>query len=112
MCGICGELRFDGQLPDLATLTRMSEKLARRDTDAGIDRPKGYFPVPALKHVRGILQSDACSQRGLYQCAYVDKLLAEPEAYFTRTQGSKLWHLAVLEWWLQLHVDGRAASHV
>ena len=33
MCGICGELRFDGQLPDLAALTRMSAKLARRGPD-------------------------------------------------------------------------------
>ena len=82
--------------------------------DAVIDRPKGYFPVPALKHVRGpflalmrgILQSDACIRRGLYQRAYVDKLLADPQAHFTRIQGSKLWHLALLEWWLQVHVDG------
>ena len=81
--------------------------------DAVIDRPKGYFPVPALKHVRGpflelmrgILQSDACIRRGLYQRAYVDKLLANPESHFTRIQGSKLWHLALLEWWLQVHVD-------
>ena len=82
--------------------------------DAVIDRPKGYFPVPALKHVRGpflelmrgILQSDACIRRGLYQRAYVDKVLANPEAHFTRIQGSKLWHMALLEWWLQVHVDG------
>ncbi|MBU0590391.1 MAG: N-acetylglutaminylglutamine amidotransferase [Gammaproteobacteria bacterium] len=82
--------------------------------DAVIDRPKGYFPVPALKHVRGpflelmrgILLSDACVRRGLYQRAYVDKLLADPQAHFTRIQGSKLWHLALLEWWLQVHVDG------
>ena len=82
--------------------------------DAVIDRPKGYFPVPALKHVRGpflelmrgILMSDACIRRGLYQRAYVDKLLADPQAHFTRIQGSKLWHLALLEWWLQVHVDG------
>ena len=81
--------------------------------DAVIDRPKGYFPVPALKHVRGpflelmrgILQSDACIRRGLYQRAYVDKVLANPEAHFTRIQGSKLWHMALLEWWLQVHVD-------
>ena len=45
-------------------------------------------------------------QRGLYQRTYVDKLLADPEAHFTRIQGSKLWHLALLEWWLQVHVDG------
>ncbi len=83
--------------------------------DAVIDRPKGYFPVPALKYVRGsflelmrgILMSPACLQRGLYQRAYVDEMLANPEApeHFTRINGSKLWHLALLEWWLQLHVD-------
>ncbi|HUX63611.1 N-acetylglutaminylglutamine amidotransferase [Sulfuricella sp.] len=81
--------------------------------DAVIDRPKGYFPVPALKYVRGdflefmrnILLSDACMKRGLYQRPYVEKLLAEPEAHFTRIQGSKLWHLALLELWLQLNVD-------
>lgn len=83
--------------------------------DAVIDRPKGYFPVPALKYVRGpflemmrgILTSEACHKRGLYQRDYVDKLLAAPEApeHFTRINGSKLWHLALLEWWLQVHVD-------
>jgi asparagine synthase (glutamine-hydrolysing) len=82
--------------------------------DAVIDRPKGYFPVPALKYVRGdflermraILNSEACLRRGLYQRAYVEKLLADPEAHLTRIQGSKLWHLALLEWWLQINVDG------
>ncbi|MDD5031305.1 MAG: asparagine synthase-related protein, partial [Rhodoferax sp.] len=82
--------------------------------DAVIDRPKGYFPVPALKYVRGpflelmrdLLNSQACRERGLYQRAYVDKLLAAPEApeHFTRINGSKLWHLALLEWWLQVHL--------
>src|SRR5450830_656523 len=33
MCGICGELRFDGAAPDLAALARMSEQLARRGPD-------------------------------------------------------------------------------
>ena len=85
--------------------------------DAVIDRPKGYFPVPALKYVRGpflelmrsILCSPACLRRGLYQRDYVEKLLAAPEApeHFTRINGSKLWHLALLEWWLQVHVDAK-----
>ncbi len=82
--------------------------------DAVIDRPKGYFPVPALKYVRGpfldfmreILTSDACRRRGIYQPAYVERLLAEPERHLTRIQGSKLWHLALLEFWLQRNVDG------
>ena len=33
MCGICGELRFDGSSPDLAIIKRMSEKIARRGPD-------------------------------------------------------------------------------
>lgn len=80
--------------------------------DAVIDRPKGYFPMPALKYVRGefydfmqgILNSEACRNRGLYNRPYVDKLLAEPEQHFTRIQGSKLWHLSLLEYWLQLNL--------
>jgi asparagine synthase (glutamine-hydrolysing) len=81
--------------------------------DAIIDRPKGYFPVPALKYVRGdflrlmidTLNSRACRERGLFQRAYVDKLLAEPDANMTPLNGSKLWHLALLELWLQRNVD-------
>ncbi len=79
-----------------------------------VDRPKGYFPMPALKYVSGeflelmraTLDSRACRERGLFNRAYVDKLLAAPEQYFTRLQGSKLWHLALLELWLQRNVDG------
>ncbi len=81
--------------------------------DAVIDRPKGYFPMPALKYVRGdflefmqdILNSQACRERGLYSRAYVDMLLSAPEMHHTRLQGSKLWHLALLEYWLQRNVD-------
>ena len=82
-----------------------------RIPDAVIDRKKGYFPMPALKYVRGdflnfmrdILNSQACRNRGLYQRAYVDRLLDAPEQHHTRIQGSKLWHLALLEYWLQHH---------
>ena len=81
--------------------------------DPVIDRPKAYFPVPALKYVRGeflefmknILLSDSARQRGLFQPAYVEKLLAKPEEYHTRLQGSKLWHLALLEMWLQRNLN-------
>uniref|UniRef100_UPI0035664C49 asparagine synthase-related protein n=1 Tax=Guyparkeria sp. TaxID=2035736 RepID=UPI0035664C49 len=80
-----------------------------RIPDAVIDRPKGYFPVPALKFVRGpflefmreILTSDTARARGLFEPAYVEKLLAEPDRHFTRLQGAKIWHLAVFELWLQ-----------
>jgi asparagine synthase (glutamine-hydrolysing) len=81
--------------------------------DAVIDRPKGYFPMPALKYVRGeflefmraILDSAACRGRRLYERGYVDGLLAAPDMHLTRIHGSKLWHLAALELWLQRHVD-------
>jgi len=81
--------------------------------DMVIDRRKGYFPMPALKYVRGefldfmqdILNSRACIERGVYQRSYVEKLLGAPERYHTRIQGSKLWHLALLEYWLQRNVD-------
>ena len=81
--------------------------------DSVIDRPKGYFPMPALKYVRGdfldfmrgILDSSACRRRGLYQRSYIEHLLIEPERHLTRIQGSKLWHLALLEYWLQRNVD-------
>ncbi len=77
--------------------------------DEVIDRPKGYFPMPALKYVRGefldfmrdILDSQRCRERGLFSRDYIDMLLAAPEMHHTRIQGSKLWHLAVFEYWLQ-----------
>jgi asparagine synthase (glutamine-hydrolysing) len=87
--------------------------IARKYLPAGvIDRPKGYFPVPALKYVRGdfldfmrdILSSNTCRQRALFNPIYIDKLLAAPESYMTALQGSKLWHLALLELWLQTHI--------
>lgn len=81
--------------------------------DSVIDRPKAYFPVPALKYVRGdfldfmrnMLNSSAARQRGLFNPTYIEKLLANPEDYLTVIQGSKLWHAALLELWLQTHVD-------
>lgn len=84
--------------------------------DAVIDRPKGYFPMPALTRLRGefldfmrdILGSEACRRRELFDRAYVDRLLAAPEAGFTPIGGAPLRHLALLELWLQLNVDGVA----
>jgi asparagine synthase (glutamine-hydrolysing) len=83
---------------------------------AVIDRPKGYFPVPALKYLQGsvlervrdALTSQAARERGLFRPDYVDLLLADPGAHITPLRGSKLWQLGLLEWWLQTHVEGRA----
>ncbi|MGY6632460.1 MAG: N-acetylglutaminylglutamine amidotransferase [Alkalilacustris sp.] len=74
-----------------------------------IDRPKGYFPVPALKYVAGpylemcrdALTSQAARDRGLFRAEYLDALLADPPAHVTRLRGSELWQVALLEMWLQ-----------
>ncbi len=76
---------------------------------AVIDRPKGYFPVPALKYIQGeyldfvqdILNQPQAQNRELFQRGYVDSLLAAPEAHITPLRGSKLWQVALLEFWLQ-----------
>ncbi len=76
-----------------------------------IDRPKGYFPVPALKYLQGpyldlvrdALHAPEARARGLYQDAYVDRLLAAPNEELTALRGNKLWQLALLELWLQSH---------
>lgn len=90
------------------------KRLARgRIPDGVIDRPKGYFPVPALKYVRGefldfmhgVLDTPAARARGVFRREYLDALFAAPEAWMTRLQGSKLWHAALFELWFQLNVD-------
>ena len=76
-----------------------------------IDRPKGYFPVPALKYIRGeyldfvsgIVKSDACRSRQIINSDYVDMLLESPEDHITPLKGSKLWQVALLEFWMQQH---------
>jgi asparagine synthase (glutamine-hydrolysing) len=76
-----------------------------------IDRPKGYFPVPALKYLRGpfldrvrdILSQPAARNRGIFNPTYVDRLLQDPEGNITPLRGSKLWQVALLEYWLQSH---------
>jgi asparagine synthase (glutamine-hydrolysing) len=79
--------------------------------DEVIDRPKGYFPVPALKYLRGeslvmvrdALGSRAARERGVFRRPYVERLLAAPEDHLTPLGGSKLWQIAALELWLQTH---------
>lgn len=76
-----------------------------------IDRPKGYFPMPALKYLRGeflefardALLNETARERGLFQGDYVEELLKNPEKHITPLQGSKLWQLSLLERWLQTH---------
>ncbi|MTH99842.1 N-acetylglutaminylglutamine amidotransferase [Roseibium sp. RKSG952] len=76
---------------------------------AVIDRPKGYFPVPALKYIQGsyldmvrdTLTNEAARSRGLFNASYLEKLFKEPTQYITKLRGSELWQVALLELWLQ-----------
>ena len=78
---------------------------------AVIDRPKGYFPVPALKYlegeylewVRDTLFSSRSRARGIFAPEYVERVMRAPEAHITRLRGSKLWQMTVLEHWLSVH---------
>ncbi len=83
-----------------------------------IDRPKGYFPVPALTHlegpyldlVRGALYAPIAKERGLFDAEAVDALLADPNGKLTPLRGNELWQIGLLELWLQRHgVTGPAA---
>ena len=77
-----------------------------------IDRPKGYFPVPALEIPRRRLSGDgprrivigkAARERGLFRPAYLEALFAAPKDHITPLRGSELWQVALLEMWLQTH---------
>jgi asparagine synthase (glutamine-hydrolysing) len=76
---------------------------------AVIDRTKGYFPVPGIRHlhgevlgmVRDALTNDAARSRGLYRSETVNALLAAPNETRTTLGSNALWQLAVLEMWLQ-----------
>lgn len=78
-----------------------------------INREKGYFPMPALKYIKGkyydfvydILNSLSCKNRGLFNRNYVDNLLKSPNSNLTAIKGNKLWHLAATEYWLQKNID-------
>jgi asparagine synthase (glutamine-hydrolysing) len=72
-----------------------------------IDRPKGYFPVPGLKHLQGRTRDwvselllDPSQDRGLFQPAMLERLLASPAEDITPLRGSKLWQMAALNLWL------------
>ncbi|QZX85439.1 N-acetylglutaminylglutamine amidotransferase [Metapseudomonas otitidis] len=74
---------------------------------AVIDRPKGYFPVPGLKHLQGRTRDwvrelllEGGNDRGLFNRASLERLLAHPEEDLTPLRGSRLWQLAALNLWL------------
>jgi asparagine synthase (glutamine-hydrolysing) len=77
--------------------------------DAVIDRPKGYFPVPGVRHldgpildrVRDALMAPAAQTRGLFRPDVVESLLSDPNRRRTTIGGNVLWQVGLLEMWLQ-----------
>ena len=100
------KMKQDGKYP----LKKIARELLPSSV---IDRKKGYFPMPALKHVQGdflefmsdILTSSACLNRGVFNQNYVEKVINSPRDYMTALNGSRLWHLALFEFWMQINVD-------
>ncbi|CAI7980034.1 asparagine synthase (glutamine-hydrolyzing) [Parafrankia soli] len=74
-----------------------------------IDRPKGYFPVPAIRHLDGpflarvadALTDPVARSRGLFRKDWVDEMLADPNSNRTTLGANALWQAALLEMWLQ-----------
>jgi asparagine synthase (glutamine-hydrolysing) len=76
-----------------------------------VDRPKGYFPVPALKHMEGatlalmreVLSPERIRKRGIFNETSIQKLLENPSDHLTPLGASKLWQVGLLEYWLEQH---------
>jgi asparagine synthase (glutamine-hydrolysing) len=107
-------IEFSNRIPSRHKLGDGGKKILKEAARAVvpaavIDRPKGYFPVPALKYlegalldyVRDALLSDTCRGRNLYQSDYIATLLDSPQDHITPLRGSKLWQVGLLELWLQ-----------
>ncbi len=79
-----------------------------------IDRPKGCFPVPTLRHlgdgmqalVRDALLAPEARRRSIFEPCVVKRLLDDPNRTSTPVGGSVLWQIALLELWLQAHGIG------
>lgn len=84
---------------------------------AVIDRTKGYFPVPGIRHLSGgvldlvgdALHSQAARERGLYRADALTRLFADPNGIRTTLGSNELWQVAMLELWLQQIQSGSAA---
>ncbi len=74
-----------------------------------IDRTKGYFPVPGIRHLEGevldlvhdALGSQPARDRGLFEPGPIESLLADPNTTRTTLGSNELWQVALLEMWLQ-----------
>src|SRR5690349_12853629 len=109
MCGICGEIGFDGRAANMPAVT-MTHTLASRGPDRDARWTDGPVPVgqrrlavidvPAASRLDGkllddvvdVLRPPAAKARGLIDYGYVDALLADPDRRFAG-RGDRLGHL-------------------
>jgi asparagine synthase (glutamine-hydrolysing) len=74
-----------------------------------IDRTKGYFPVPGIRHLEGevltlvkdTMRNRSARDRALYRPEVLDVLFAAPNDIRTTRGVNVLWQLGLLEMWLQ-----------
>jgi asparagine synthase (glutamine-hydrolysing) len=77
--------------------------------DDVIDRPKGYFRVPAMKQfegplldrVKAALTDPAARRRDMFQPTALSAVIDDPNTARTPIGANVLWQLAVIEMWLQ-----------
>ncbi|HEU5047320.1 MAG TPA: N-acetylglutaminylglutamine amidotransferase [Rickettsiales bacterium] len=87
-------------------LKQLGRKILPREV---VDRPKGYFPVPALRYphgatlefIRGVLSEENVRRRGMFEYKAINEMLEHPLNHTTALGASKLWQVGVLEYWLQ-----------
>jgi asparagine synthase (glutamine-hydrolysing) len=125
--GLEGRVPFlDHELVELAAACPPELKLAhggkgvlkdaaRRLLPAAIvDREKGYFPVPGIRHLSGPLLAKVreallcrtARERNLFRPTYVHRLLETPNEIRSTLGSNMTWQLGLLEMWLQLHGVG------
>jgi asparagine synthase (glutamine-hydrolysing) len=79
-----------------------------------IDRKKGYFPVPGIRHLSGPLLAEvreallcqAARERNLFRPTYVHRLLETPNDVRSTLGSNMTWQLGLLELWFQKHGVG------
>ncbi len=77
-----------------------------------IDREKGYFPVPGIRHLSGelldrlaaALTDPGARTRSVFRRTTVEGLLAAPNDTRTTLGSNALWQVALLELWLREHL--------